>query len=511
MKILLLFTFLFITITLSAQSNISIEWGEEVKFKRTASNIIIGHNDTSYYTAGLRTLNLGFADKRVSNDILIKKYDIETAQLLKEIEIESFKYNKKEAYFEEVFFSNENVYLIYSVYNSKKDIRSLIVKKTDINGTVNKPILLAEINETDKDDEGFTIKHSPDSNNFLIVYDLFGTKTENSEKTSIIKVFDKSFTELWTKEIELSYNKESYEFTHYNITNDGNVYLFGNDNLNFDVRNPKTPNREYVLFNVNKNKTKRFTLPTESKYADGVSMGIIENNIIISGMYSFHKYTNELGFFYYKINPESFEVVQQDFSPVSKKFVTDFLDNAEFKSDKTFGNFIFKDITESPNGETVIIGQLEYVVYGKGFYDRVYNDILVLKISKAGTLSLLEHIPKKQFGMKKPLFCSYKILNYNNKMHIIFNDTEAVEDRNSGNKKINKKGMRYRFVNSFTIDSLGNTNYEMLLNNEKNGQVISAARIYRISDSKYVIYTAGPFKLFKPKTYCAYGILSFEQ
>ena len=227
-----------------------VDWGKEFKGdSRTTADNIIG-------TIGEYTYVLKLGKKETYS---IDKVD-ENLYVVKNVELK-LKYNNTKLVFEELLMFNEKMYLVTSVKDKKKKVKSLYYQVIDntLLDANEEPEKLSEINYesgNSRNSGSFGFKTSEDRSKLLIFYNLPFDKGEK-EKFGF-HVYDDKLGQIWERNIKLPYEEELFNIDHYNIDNAGNIYVVGKlyKEKAKDQRRGK-PNYEYRLISYLQNEEER--------------------------------------------------------------------------------------------------------------------------------------------------------------------------------------------------------------------------------------------------------------
>ncbi len=502
-KIALLLAFLCTSVVLKAQSEFTnTKWGPLIKTKVLAFNSIIGANNTHYYTIGQETKKslYSISDKK---DIIVKKYNTQNYQLLESYVVEPFEYKDEDAEFQQAFLQKNNeVNLFYTAYDSRDDIRYLILVRIDNSGKIQKPIELGSMTAK-KRSGSFDIQVSNDSTKILVYFAFPYDKDE--EEMNAVKVFDTDYNELWRKEIQLPYSDKYFITKDYRIANNGDIFVMGYakpDRKKGEKRQRKESNQFYKLFKVSKNtddEIEEYDLALADKFIDNIGMTVdLGNNTIgVAGMYSEDRKGSSGGTFYITIDQSTLNQVTESFNQFTKDFLSNFMSERRAEKGKSIGSFDFKNIIKRDDGGAVIIAEEYYVVVhtitdANGntttTYTYHYDDIIVINVNPDGSIAWTTYVPKKQSTGGLGVYVSYKLLVNNDKLHFVYNDHRKNFERRQEDKKIrNMSNVKKSVAVIYTIDSDGNGEYQQLFNNKETKAYFVPFRSYQLTSDKVII------------------------
>lgn len=186
-------------------------------------------------------------------------------------------------------------------------------------------------------------------------------------------------------------------------------------------------NKEYLLFNyeindqkhyhlveLNNNNSKDLLIPVDHNFYEIINSAIFDNSLIISGLVSKKRKGSYKGFSYYKIDLQNFTLKNQKYSPFLSENISEYF-HGLFKGSRDVD---LQSIFVDSSGNTYIVGQFYkpikqtipigpaaflsvgsvtvFITYNPISFktkEKMYDDILVAKIGKDGSLiwdSLLE-------------------------------------------------------------------------------------------------------------------------
>ncbi|MEM9849917.1 MAG: hypothetical protein AAF847_18650 [Bacteroidota bacterium] len=429
-----------------------IDWGEELRQpNNTTLSKIITYNKSGMYA--LRLKNAGDPEKE---KVFLESYD--SNMKLKRAEELDLKYKKKDRAFEDVIYMNDQLYLLTSFHNKVKKKNYLFKQK------VSRRLAISDrdiemIGELDTKsiikEGGFDFVQSKDTSKLLVYHALPYQKGERENFK--LRVFDESFSELWSKNIRLPYNDEIFKVKEYRIDDDGNVYLLGL--LYFDkaraVRNG-LPNYQYVILTyLNKGEDEdEYKIKLRDKFITDLTFrNDRKGNLICSGFYSERSAVGAKGTYFLKLDLETgeiynenlkefdFELLTQDYSAGKRRRAEAAERSGDESRQAELYRFVLDELILRSDGGALLIGEQYYVFedYYQDFRGTVgfggappvtrvdyyyhYNDIIIVNIQPDGEIEWSTRIPKTQVTRNDGgYYSSYAMSIVRDKIYFIFND-----------------------------------------------------------------------------------------
>jgi hypothetical protein len=203
------------------------------------------------------------------------------------------------------------------------------------------------------------------------------------------------------------------------------------------------------------------------------------------------------GTFYSKFDGKNGNVIQKDLKLFSSTELNALSSVRQDQNERSLENIAIRDVIASKGGGSVIFAEQCYIVEistttDRGipllFYEYYYNDIILIKINKNGTIGWVYRIPKRQETDNSYLF-SFADCLYNDKIVCIYNDHRKNEQQTDVSKL---KSMTDKRNNSeamvAVVDSNGNyTKAPLFQGKEKKTKLWPLANI-RTADNRLVIF-----------------------
>ena len=273
---------------------------------------------------------------------------------------------------------------------------------------------------------------SPDKSKLLFFSWSYAVPTDPAKL--MIQVYDQDYQLLWKKRYVLPYKNETLYLYGCKVTDDGHVFILGED-----YQGKVTPNMRVDL-----TKIKRFALFVERESNDFLEYVIDlkgddqiadleftfseDNQLIGAGYYRYKKKVRLEGVFTLRIDPKTKQSDLEKF-PITKEAYQQhfaYADKESFFSDdrKDFTSYYVDDIKITPDGGMVIFS--EQRIEDNRAYNLLSSDIYVHRVDgKALSWSL--RIPKRQlnvWGSVNPAF-SYGMVESGPNYYLFFNDDQA--------------------------------------------------------------------------------------
>ncbi|MEM8527917.1 MAG: hypothetical protein AAGG68_24970 [Bacteroidota bacterium] len=450
-KYIVIFLLFFSSIsTILAQSEVSelpgdIEWGEELKQPTgTILSKTIAYNKSGMYA--LRVKDITDEDRA---RVYIERYDRDL-RLKKAQEIE-LKYKKKDRKFEDVIYHGGQLYLLTSFHNQAKKKNYLFKQKISNERLQISDRDIEMIGQLDTRnilrDGGFDLVQSRDTSKLMVYHQLPYKKGE--PENFKLRVFDESFSELWSKDISLPYNNEIFSVEEYRVDNQGNVYLLGvlyQDRAR--TRRNGLPNYQYIILTYTKDgsQANEYKIKLRDKFITDLTFRPDgKGNLVCSGFYSERGTYSIKGTYFFRINTETKEIFNENSKAFDFEFLTEFLSENKkrrAKDAERSGNtrrqaelysFSLDELILRSDGGALLIGEQYYVYedfyqdFRTGFnrrdYYYHYNDIIIVNIRPTGEIEWATRIPKRQVTRNDGgYYSSYAMSIVRDKIYFVFND-----------------------------------------------------------------------------------------
>ncbi|MCP4440721.1 MAG: hypothetical protein GY810_17375 [Aureispira sp.] len=387
MKNVLFLLMTFFVTNLFAQDNVKIEWGEANK-NQSFTNRILGETDDEVVTLASK-----------GKDFYIEIYDKQKLSLKNSYEFSLPEEHEKKTEIEKIHFfpKSGKILLFTSLYVKKKN--NIYYYEVSLKGKVGKSNLLLEIDVENKRRSGdFGFEVGLDENTILVYH----TSTLKKEKAKQIrvKVIDDSFEVVADLEDKIPMKEAKREVFVDNFTFDQNGYI------HMLVAKPTNTYTDFFIY----------TYDSKDGYSKDMQSIILDkDHVIISLALAVNQQQNLVAVGYYMNKMKAFTMprIQGVFSyiynpeeqkEVYKKFIA-YTDEdyqsaygkeaKKYKKGIPLTHFIM-DIVLADNGEIVLVSESRLFAQTNVMDQYKYQDILVTRMSKDGTLIWLKSIPKRQ-------------------------------------------------------------------------------------------------------------------
>jgi len=500
-----------------------LRWGKEMKKpSKSYFSEILGSDAEGFYALRIRQKG----DLRSGGTIpkiYIEKYN-EDMKLKKAKEID-LRYKKKKRDLEKVLYMRDKFYLFTS-FNNKAHKANYLFYQTISKKSFNLNKKIKKIAETPARDEyregKFNFHVSKDSSKVLVYSQLPNQKKAN-ERFSL-NVFDENMEELWSKNINLPYPDNRFTITDYRVDNSGNVYLLGILYSNPSGFLRRNTDYQYIILAYNKEgeAADEFDVNLPGKFITDLTFRVAKNgNLVCSGFYSEKGTYSIKGTYFFQMNPETQEVLNENYKEFEFDFVTEYYSNRKKRKAKSaeqsnnrkreaeLYRYSLNDLILRSDGGAVLIAEQYFVEreQNRGFYSPYsrfnnrnfgnnreieyhynYNDIIVVNIRPNGEIQWASRIPKRQETINDGgYYSSYAMAIVRDKICFVYNEN----GKNFGAKKNNR---RYKYNGSNSILALtevgmdGSINTYPLASNREQGIITRPKICKQIGKREMVIF-----------------------
>jgi len=313
----------------------------------------------------------------------------------------------------------------------------------------------------------------------------------NSQKSEILKLF--MFDNKGTKKIESVFEKDSkdkkYFFQNFQVSEDGNsLYLLGKSYT--DIQNPKNQGKKYQF-----ELTKFFANSQKSQYIDPKEHFITKlktilhnDDIICLGFYSDASDGQYTGISYFKIDPNSFKLLNENHNPFTDQFI---LDKYGKIKDKSSLNLALRSVHFTKNNELILTAEEEYIyeIQHTGIsltgsdMDYTFEDIITAKLNTDGKLLWSRNLNKKQHTIDDPSFLSYTTTFFNNETYFFINANEKIKKLSNDRIEFGDASKSNLNLNIVRMNLNGEFDFQKILDSEENEVPFMVAKGKLIEDS----------------------------
>ncbi len=412
-----------------------INWGEVLTVGKNYTPVILGEDETYFYTAYYEKAKIGFEkfEKAGKKRIYSKALDLPNRHEIEDIDFIDGKF------------------VLFAKYYDNKQVETILYANTYSGSdgaliTSNAKLLTVQV-EKRKRKGDFDITISEESKKILVYHGTYYKQQKKyKEKYLLFSPDLKKITE--RENITDKSENKPYTTSGLALDYDGSFYF---------IKNYKDGRRSIASYDANKDfelwedfiDTKKLGLPIKGSIKGLQCTANKKRDLILVGYYS--KGDNHLdGTFYIKIDRKSKEIVITKVSEFDKTFKDQFLTKKDIKKGREAevdNNFGAMKIYKKEDGSIICVGEVFEYFYiqtrsgaSEGYY---FGDLVTVGISEAGDLQWANRIKKNQafhytaynlfifssVGLKF-LFISTKPVDYmsyfgaisDDKFYIAFND-----------------------------------------------------------------------------------------
>lgn len=493
---------------LETTNKADVSWGEELKFKKGSRFVeYLGKDDNNYYL--IKSLKRG------------EKYTINTfgkdMNLKKELIIDMKHNGKHTMYYEGSYLLKNKIYVFSSLPNKKTRINKLFCRAFDKNDL--SPGKLIEIEELPYEKKkrtgGFGVVASEDESKILVY--LNKPFEKNAPEKFGFTVLSSDLKELWKKDIELPYTEQFFSIKDYQVNNDGDVYLLGQEfKEDRSARKKGTPYFKYhiLAYLDNGKRIKDYDINLEDKFITDITYKIAKNgDLICSGLYSKNGTYSIKGAFYMLIDFESRKIKNNSIKEFDQDFITQgWSDKAiakakkkEVKKDKAIELYEYdlKDFILREDGGAVLLAEQYFVRVStyttrdangntttRTVYHYYYNDIIVININPEGKIEWTTRVEKNQHSTNDGGALSSYVLQVDKDMlHLVYNEDARNYFEKEERKQMSRKDKKANLTVITTIDKKGEQEKEILINASEENTYPVPKFSQQIDEDELLIYT----------------------
>ena len=319
---------------------------------------------------------------------------------------------------------------------------------------------------------------SPDYNKVLFTSTNIGRSRNEPERIGV-QVYDRDFTELWSKAYLLPYADDDAQIIQSVVSNAGEVYLLAKIRKRGAERRQSAglPDYRYELCKITSNgETQRQDVNLGGDLAPQYSgIYIPDSNdepIIIAGMYTnAERRSNILGAFVIEVTQQDFTFGEARTSGFSQAFLEDLVTaRAQRRGTGLENDFLIRSFFRFADGKLGFIAEETYITrevdpVGMNnnvtrFRDVFHTDELVVLIfNNDGNLVAMQKIDK-DYNSYTPNMTSFATAVANDQLFIVYNDQKSRRER----KEIRGKGGgRVLFTDLTVISNEGYIDYQQSL------------------------------------------------
>ena len=432
----------FISLTLEAQENqpaLSVKWGKELKSQSGSYLYKIINSGKSGITA-LRIKKGGLIS--TSQKIIFEKYG--ASYELDRAKEFSLKYKNKSMDFEECFTLGGKMYLFSSFANQRDSKRYLFSQE------VKESSLTPEKKLTFIDEMPFSVMNdayvysfaiSPDSSHLLVYHPIPGKKDALAKYS--LTVLDREMNKVWAYEYQLEGKLNRHLVESAKIDNNGNAFLLLSTTLDRKIDQPEDEKFKIVALKDKASIVDEFNINLKGLFINGLNFKVLKNNTMVcAGFYSNKGVNSIRGVFYYTIDTESKQILNQS----TKEFDFDFIAGnlSESRQNRLRSGTRNSPVPELPKfnldqlilrgdgGALLLAEQYDISVYSDYDYftNRItnryiyqYDDVVAVSVSPEGNIDWATRILKRQETIDdQGIYSSYTYGVMGDKIILLYND-----------------------------------------------------------------------------------------
>jgi len=503
MKKLFIYSMLFIAASSATAQKVSIAWGEEGKRELTFGNFVKGQ--------GTDMIKLCFDTKLVrkkTTPVLTRYNDKleEQAERAITVDEEGIAYNT-------LFSVKGKIFLITSQYDKDSKTttyfaQAINIQTLDPDGKIINLGVYDAVKKSSQSSIDFEL--SADSSKIL----MFGTAPyqKNANQKYYIAVLDSNMKKIWDKSVELPYADKYISLQDELVTNDGRVGVIlkhydqevTKEMVKVDGNKIPAYKTNMLLYDQAIEKPTEYVLDLNDKFVHSLQL-VSDNsaNIVLFGLYK-ERYNGYIsGFFTATFDKKTNKTSITNLNKFPDDLVTQIkTDKQGSDKEKDPGlsawfklagtetrsngskDFILEYSSEQLMTATSYNGAFSYT-YTYWLYD--YGDIIDINLQKDGKV-IIGRIPKMQQSIDVRAFSNFKILPYNDKLLVFYND-----DDDNINRDINKKPDEFTKFNKSvfvmgSFDKAGNVTRDVLFKNKDNKLTTATRECVQIDKNRIGLY-----------------------
>lgn len=488
---------------------VNITWGEDIKMKKSYFDEVILAKGGDIYMS-----------KWTKGELSIEVFNTDMKSV-KEVSVDLDYGTKKRVSVEGIVPFGNEIVLLGSYSDKKTKENKLFYKSLDKkNLTSGKGWTeLASLTfEKRRRNGSFSYNLSRDSSKLLLYYSLPVLEKDAPSRFGF-KVFSENMKMDWEKETELGFGESLFAIQGYKVANSGDVYLIGQE---FDPKENKlfsksepSARKYHILSYQNEGKNyKDYKISLKDKFINDIAYSIKGDELICAGFYSLNGRNSIVGTFYLTIDLNSQNVNKSSFKEIPEDFITENwtekqVKKAKKKESKKGKNieayeFDLRDFVLKEDGGATLLAEQYYVhvvtttttdangnTTTKTTYHYYYNDVYIIDISPEGNINWLSKVEKSQHSINDGGYrSSYSLHIKDDKMYLMFNLKARDYYEKAERKEMSKKEKKAYLTFISEVDSKGNVEDEILINNSEEETYVIPKFCVQISDAKTLIYTS---------------------
>lgn len=397
--------------------------------EKTGSNFI-GKKGEHIFTAGGR-----------KGTIVIKKVDAESLEEIWDTQLESELKKGKTIYehFNTVLMG-ENIHVIFYGYNKKENDLSFVAKTYNLEGTIERSVILGRVPVFDKKDYRIKLLQTPDKKHAAIR--VFTGLETNAKYTSHLIWLNDKFETLEKDKIRTNQIGAYSEFKSEALSNDLQYALAVND------KTEKTSSLH--LYNHFKGKghiEQKLEFDTYDILNGDLAFNPLKKEVTVSGYYGIDKKKKDdmVGFFHIVYNSNDFTEVAENKYVIDEIMGKDLVGERRFYEKYQRGDnisFRYHNTYYTSDGGSFVVYEDFITIITRDRNGAVYisyqaNDILVMRYSVDNELEYYSVIPKEQYASPGPSLDAIELQGFleNNELHLYFSMNGKLAFKSYPDKK----------------------------------------------------------------------------
>lgn len=474
----------------------TIDWGPEFQMdSRVRSLNIVGFGHHGLFQLEFSPDGNIMGVPTIKSKHLIRSFDWD----LEEIGMRELMVNgEKKHNFHSIRYLKGNLYLFTTRYVGDDNQDKLFVSRMD-------PVSLKVIGEPEvivtrrarrHDVVGrFNTRISSDTSKMMVFYS-YQREGGSIELKYGVKIFDKDLSSLWEKEdVTEGIPYGNSVLRDYFVDNSGNFYLaqkvYEEKRKKEQVGGKPNYYFHFRLFTEKGSQMADRKFDLGGLFIHTMKIELDENgHLACAGLFAEKYKLYSQGFFFFKLNTANAEI----YSKTQERFDQRTLGQMK-KIDKAGKDeiiqFDLQELVLRDDGSAILIAENYNSIYNHTTDEEThyYEDLLVLNISSQGELAWVKIIPKKQVAPDLPAMLSFAVVNFPDRIVLLFNDDVKNLDINAGEKANNfRAAPRNAIISMVSIDMDGNVKREILPGSREKMRLLYRQKCYQLDKSEMLIY-----------------------
>lgn len=339
----------------------------------------------------------------------------------------------------------------------------------------------------------FRVIPSADRSKLLIFYTLVDTKNQPTDL--VIKTYDASMKELWTREYKPALGGKRFVFAKEIIANDGSVYLLAKVQPTDEEKKGGDKNFRYILTKAGKDlatlKTNEIKVPNKL-VTDVYLYENTDGSMDLVGFFSEFSAKKAGGIYFAKVTPDfTFGTVAS--KAFTQQTINDILGEDEGEDKAEIGNIHVRKMFHNNDG-TYTLACENYVILShysrdNGYtFSYRYTDIPVFRIKDDASVVWATAIKKKQVSSNDAAyFLSYVAQPVGDNLEIVFNG-----NKNEMTKKMSNPDNAMVYLT--TIDAAGKQTSKPLFSTKEVDYTVVPKSNFLLDGNRIVMLTVDGLK-----------------